>query len=126
MLDQLTALRHADVVHHEQVDVNLVSACPPHILVCWEIVIKVTQAPISIKLTSSAMLDELDAASVTLHGVRHVTDVRGEVEGVKTPVRLYKILLLLRCSHLGSWLESQSKQVISFPAEMYLVLQRFV
>ena len=34
ILDPLTALRHADVVDHEQVDVNLVSACPPHILVC--------------------------------------------------------------------------------------------
>ena len=65
------------------------------------------------------MLDELDAASVTLHGVRHVTDVHGEVEGVKAPVKFYKISYFLSCSHLGSWLESQSKQVISFPAEMY-------
>ena len=74
---------------------------------------------VSIKLTSSAMLDELHTAAVTLHGVRHVTDVRGEVERVKTPVRFYKILDFLNCSHLGSWLESQSKHVISFPAEIY-------
>ena len=42
------------------------------------------------------MLDELHAASVTLHGVRHVTDVHGEVEGVKTPGRFYKILFFLK------------------------------
>ena len=39
------------------------------------------------------MLHELHAAAVTLHGVGHVTDVRGEVEGVKTPVRYHKILI---------------------------------
>ena len=38
------------------------------------------------------MLHELHAAAVTLHGVGHVTDVRGEVEGVKTSVRYYLIL----------------------------------
>ena len=35
ILDQPTTLRHADVVHHEEVDVNLVSAGPPDILVSW-------------------------------------------------------------------------------------------
>ena len=38
-------------------------------------------------LTSAPVLDELDAAPVTLHGVGHVLDVEGEVEGVKTSVR---------------------------------------
>ena len=36
-------------------------------------------------LTSSPMLDELDTAAVTLHGVGHVPPVRREVEGVETP-----------------------------------------
>ena len=47
ILDQPTAFRHADVVHHEEVDVNLVCAGPPHILVIWGKAINLhrTQSP---------------------------------------------------------------------------------
>ena len=75
------------MVHHEEVDVNLVCAGPPHILVIWGKAINLQYIGHSLPLTGSPVLDELHAAPVTLHGVGHVLMMEGEVEGVKTSVR---------------------------------------
>ena len=56
------------MVHHEQVDVDLVRAGPPDGLVVGALV-----------------LDQLDAAAVTLLHWRHVPGVGSEDEGVPAP-----------------------------------------
>ena len=64
----LSSLRHTDVVHHEEVDVNLVRAGPPDGLVF-----------------SSPVLDQLDTAAVALLDWRHVPRVGREHERVPAP-----------------------------------------
>ena len=63
-----TPLTHADVVHHEQVDVQAGSAGPP-----------------GAHEVSACMLDQLDTAAPALHQGGHVRQGGGPVERVVTP-----------------------------------------
>merc|ERR1719277_292717 len=60
-----TSFSHTDMIHHEQVDVNLVCASSSD---CF--------------IRRSSVLDQLHTAPVTLPGGRHVRSVVSEVEGI--------------------------------------------
>ena len=99
---QLTALRHADVVHHEQVDIYRVGAGPPHVLV------RCNRARVEAACPATCPHSRVPRCCTSLTQQPSHSMVAGMSRAW--------LVKLKGSRQRGSSLESQLKQLISLPA----------